>query len=80
MPATPAGPYPNKMTVIYPDDIAVIHLNKAAAIYFNKAANLLKLKNQRGIRFLYPEISKRLGGITREMINRLIYPGVNEES
>ena len=62
-PATPA--------VTYPDDVA--------ATYPNKAANLLELENQRGVRLLYPEIFKRLGGITREAVDRPIYPGVNGE-
>ena len=59
------------MVVIYPD--------KTAVIYFNEAANLLELKNQWGVRLLYPEISKRFGGIIKEVINWPIYPGVNRE-
>ena len=59
------------MAVIYPD--------KTAVIYLNKAANLLELENQRGVRFLYPEIFKRLGGIIRKTVNRLIYLRVNKE-
>ena len=48
-------------------------------IYLNEMANLSELKNQRGVRFSHPEISKRLGGIIKEAVNRLIYPGVNKE-
>ena len=57
----------------------MIYLNKTAVIYFNKVANLLKLKNQRGVRFSHPEIFKRFGRIIKEIINRPIYPGVNGE-
>ena len=57
--------------MIYPDEMVII--------YLYEAANLLELKNQRGIRFLRPEIFKRFNGITREAVNWLIYPGVNEE-
>ena len=59
------------MVIIYPDKITVI--------YFNEIINLLKLKNQGGIRLLYPEISKWLSEIIKEAINRPIYPGVNKE-
>ena len=59
--------------------MAIIYLNKAAVIYPDETPNLLELENQRGIQFSYPEIFKRLGGITREAINRPIYPGVNRE-
>ena len=59
------------MVVIYPDKIAVI--------YPDKAANLLKLKNQREVRFSRPKIFKRFGGIVREVINWPICPGVNGE-
>ena len=77
MPVTLAVLYLNKTAVIYLNNVAVIYLNKAVVIYFNKVANLSKLKNQRGVRFLHPEISKRLGGIVRKAINRPSYPGVN---
>ena len=79
MPATPAILYLNKTAVIYLNNVAVTYPNKAAVIYPNKAANLLELKNQRGIQLSHPETSKRLGGITREAANRLIYPGANKE-
>ena len=59
------------MAVIYPD--------KTAVIYPDKVANLSELKNQWGVQLLYPKISKRLGGITREAADRPIYPGVNKE-
>ena len=57
----------------------VIYLDKTVIIYLDEVANLLELKNQRGVRFSHPEISKWLGGIAREAVNRLIYPGVNKE-
>ena len=94
-PATPAIPYPNKTAatylnnmaviypnktaVIYPNNMAVIYPDKIAVIYPDKAVNLSELKNQRGVRLSHPKISKRLGGITREAVNRPIYPGVNKE-
>ena len=78
-PVTPAVFYFNKTVVIYLNDVAVIYLDETVVIYFNEAANLLELENQRGVRFLRPEIFKRFGGIAKEAINRLIYPGVNKE-
>ena len=59
--------------------MVVIYLDKMAVIYPDEAANLLELKNQRGVRFLHPEIFKRLGRIVREAANRPFYPGVNKE-
>ena len=67
------------MAVIYLNDMAVIYPDKTAVIYFNEMVNLLELKNQWGVRFSRPEISKRFGGIIREAVNRPIYPGVNGE-
>ena len=67
------------MVVIYLNNVVIIYPDKTAVIYPNKAVNLLELKNQRGVRFLRPEISKRFGGITKEAADRLIYPGVNGE-
>ena len=67
------------MAVIYFNNVAVIYPDKTAVIYLNEAANLLELKNQRGIQFSHPKISKRLGRIAREVANRPIYPGVNKE-
>ena len=71
--------YPDETAVIYLNDVAVIYPDKTAVIYLNEAANLLELKNQRGVRFLRPEISKRFGGTAREVTDRPIYPGVNKE-
>ena len=79
MPATPAVSYLNKTATTYPNNVAVIYPDKTAVTYPDKAANLLKLKNQRGVRLSHPEISKRLGGIAREVVNRPIYPGANRE-
>ena len=69
--------YPDKTVVIYLDNVVVIYPDETAAIYPDEAANLSELKNQQGVQLSHPEISKRLGGIVREVINRLIYPGVN---
>ena len=71
MPVTLAVIYPNKTAVIYLDDVVVI--------YLNETVNLLELENQRGVRLSHPEISKRLGGIVREAVNRPIYSGANGE-
>ena len=48
-------------------------------IYLNEAANLSELKTQRGIRFLYPEIFKWLGGAVKETADRPTRSGVNKE-
>ena len=50
-----------------------------AIIYPDKAVNLSELKNQRGVQFSRPEISKQFDRIIKEVINRLIYLRVNGE-
>ena len=62
-----------------PVTVTVIYTNKTAVIYLNKTPNLLELENPRGVRLSHPEISKRLGGIMREAVNRLIRPKVNKK-
>ena len=54
--------------------MAVIYLDEMAVIYLNEMANLLELENPPEVRFLYPKISKRLGRIIKEVVNRLIPP------
>ena len=94
-PATPAIPYPNKTAATYlnktattyPNKTATTYLNKTAATYPNdvaitypnETANLSKLKNQRGVRLLHPEISKRLNGIIKETVDQPIHSGANRK-